>query len=76
MELDADIGRIMDAIRAEAPDTIVIVTADNGAGSMPIPMPEPPRSAARKVQRSKEAGASQAFCGGLATSRQAHGTTR
>ncbi len=31
MELDADIGRIMAAIRAEAPDTIVIVTADNGA---------------------------------------------
>jgi arylsulfatase A-like enzyme len=31
MELDDDIGRIMDAIRAEAPDTIVIVTADNGA---------------------------------------------
>ena len=31
MELDTDIGRIMEAIRAEAPDTIVIVTADNGA---------------------------------------------
>jgi arylsulfatase A-like enzyme len=31
MELDADIGRIMEAIRAEAPNTIVIVTADNGA---------------------------------------------
>ncbi|MGH6990511.1 MAG: sulfatase-like hydrolase/transferase, partial [Stellaceae bacterium] len=31
MELDADIGRIMDTIRTEAPDTIVIVTADNGA---------------------------------------------
>ena len=31
MELDTDIGRIMDAIRAEAPDTIVILTADNGA---------------------------------------------
>ena len=31
MELDADIGRIMDAIRAEAPNTIVILTADNGA---------------------------------------------
>jgi arylsulfatase len=31
MELDANIGRIMDAIRAEAPNTIVIVTADNGA---------------------------------------------
>jgi arylsulfatase A-like enzyme len=31
MELDADIGKIMDTIRASAPDTIVIVTADNGA---------------------------------------------
>ena len=31
MEMDADIGRIMDEIRADAPDTIVIVTADNGA---------------------------------------------
>ena len=31
LELDADIGRVMDAIRAEAPNTIVIVTADNGA---------------------------------------------
>ncbi len=31
MELDDDIGRIMDAIRDVAPDTIVIVTADNGA---------------------------------------------
>jgi arylsulfatase A-like enzyme len=30
-ELDADIGRVMDTIRAEAPNTIVIVTADNGA---------------------------------------------
>ena len=31
LELDADIGRIMDTIRAEAPNTIVILTADNGA---------------------------------------------
>lgn len=31
LELDYNIGRIMDAIRAEAPNTIVIVTADNGA---------------------------------------------
>ena len=31
IEMDANIGRIMDAIRAEAPDTIVIHTADNGA---------------------------------------------
>jgi arylsulfatase len=31
MELDDNIGRIMDTIRAEAPNTIVIVTADNGA---------------------------------------------
>ena len=32
MELDDNIGRVMDAIRAEAPNTIIIVTADNGAG--------------------------------------------
>ena len=31
MELDDDIGRIMEAIRSDAPNTIVIVTADNGA---------------------------------------------
>ena len=31
MELDADIGKVMDAIRQVAPNTIVIVTADNGA---------------------------------------------
>src|SRR5260370_2014123 len=31
MELDADIGKVMDAIRAEAPNTIVILSADNGA---------------------------------------------
>ena len=31
LELDANIGRVMDAIRAEAPDTIVIMTSDNGA---------------------------------------------
>jgi arylsulfatase A-like enzyme len=31
LELDDNVGRIMDAIRAEAPNTIVILTADNGA---------------------------------------------
>jgi arylsulfatase A-like enzyme len=31
MELDADIGRIMDTIREVAPNTIVMVSADNGA---------------------------------------------
>jgi arylsulfatase A-like enzyme len=31
MEMDSNIGKIMDEIRAEAPDTIVIITADNGA---------------------------------------------
>jgi arylsulfatase len=31
MEMDADIGRIIDEIRADAPNTIVILTADNGA---------------------------------------------
>jgi arylsulfatase len=31
MELDSNIGRVMDAIRSAAPNTIVVVTADNGA---------------------------------------------
>jgi len=31
LELDANVGRIMDTIRAEAPDTIVVFTSDNGA---------------------------------------------
>ncbi len=31
MELDSDVGRVMDEIRAVAPDTIVVLTADNGA---------------------------------------------
>jgi arylsulfatase A-like enzyme len=30
-ELDHNIGRVMDAIGAEAPNTIVVLTADNGA---------------------------------------------
>lgn len=31
LELDSNIGQVMDAIRTHAPDTIVILTADNGA---------------------------------------------
>ncbi len=31
LEWDYNVGRIMDEIRADAPDTIVILTADNGA---------------------------------------------
>ena len=31
LELDSNIGRVIDAIRAEAPNTIVVITADNGA---------------------------------------------
>jgi arylsulfatase A-like enzyme len=31
MEMDADIGKIIEELRADAPNTIVILTADNGA---------------------------------------------
>jgi arylsulfatase A-like enzyme len=31
VELDSNIGRVMEAIRKEAPDTIVVITSDNGA---------------------------------------------
>ena len=56
MEFDPDIGRIMAAIRAKAPNTIVVVTADNGAWRMLIRMPAPLRSAARRDRPSKAAG--------------------
>ena len=63
LELDYNVGRIMDLIRAEAPDTIVVLTADNGAWQDAFPMPEPILSAARRAPRSKAAGASPASCG-------------
>jgi len=77
LELDDHIGRILDAIRAEAPDTIVITTADNGAwqdaypdaGTHPFPWNE-------RFRRLKPAGACRALCGGRITSRQAWCTTR
>jgi arylsulfatase A-like enzyme len=31
MELDSHVGQVLDALRAEAPNTIVILTSDNGA---------------------------------------------
>jgi arylsulfatase A-like enzyme len=31
LELDSNIGRVMDAVREHAPNTIVVLTADNGA---------------------------------------------
>ncbi len=31
LELDSNIGRVMDAVREKAPNTIVVLTADNGA---------------------------------------------
>ena len=31
LELDSNVGKVMDAIRAEAPNTIVVLTSDNGA---------------------------------------------
>jgi arylsulfatase A-like enzyme len=31
LEADANVGRLMEAIRAEAPDTIVVLSSDNGA---------------------------------------------
>ena len=60
----------MDAIRAEAPNTIVILTADDGGGWMPIPMPARHHSAVRKGLHLKVAGVSRPSCGGPTTSRR------
>ena len=77
LELDYNIGRIMDAIRAEAPDTIVIVTADNGAwqdaypdaGTMPF-------RGMKKARALKAVGGCRASCGGPGKFRPARSTTR
>ena len=57
LELDSNIGRIMDTIRAEAPNTIVIVTADNGAWQDAWPDAAPRRSVAKRARPSKPDGA-------------------
>jgi arylsulfatase len=58
LELDANIGRVMDAIRAEAPNTIVIITADNGAwqDAWPDAGVTPFRPAAQPLHRHGDAG--------------------
>jgi arylsulfatase A-like enzyme len=76
MELDADIGRIMDAIRAEAPDTIVMVTADNGAWLDAYPDAGTTPFRGEKGSAFKAAGVSPASCGGPAILRRAPATTR
>ena len=47
----------MDAIRAEAPNTIVIFTADNGAWQDAYPDAGTTRSVAKRARRLKAAGA-------------------
>ena len=76
MEMDADIGKVMDAIRAVAPNTIVIVTADNGAWLDAYPDAGRHHSGVRKDLRLKEAGAFRESCGGRTTSRRAYSTMR
>jgi arylsulfatase len=68
IELDADIGRIMDELRTEAPNTIVIVTADNGAWLDAYPDAGTTPSAARRVLPSRADGAFRGSCGGPTTS--------
>ena len=58
LELDDNIGRILDTIREVAPNTIVITTADNGAWRDAYRMPVPIPSRGDKGTRSRLDGAS------------------
>ena len=77
LEMDANIGRIMDAIRAEAPDTIVIHTADNGAwqdawpdaGTTPFRGEKGHRLRRRLPRARHHVGAGQDSCGGGPTTK-------
>ena len=63
IELDSNIGKVMDAIRAEAPDTIVIITADNGAWQDAWPDAGTVRSAAKRVRLLRVVSGCPASCG-------------
>jgi hypothetical protein len=76
MELDADIGKVMDEIRKDAPNTIVIVTADNGAWLDAYPDAGTTPFRGEKARPSKAAGGSRGSCGGPVTFLRAPSTTR
>ena len=63
MELDADIGQVMDTIREVAPNTVVILIADNGAWMDAYPDAGTSRSAARRARPSRPSGGCPASCG-------------
>jgi arylsulfatase len=76
MELDADIGRVMTTLRNEAPNTIVIVTADNGAWLDAYPDAGTTPFRGEKGSPFEAAGACPASCGGLDTFPRVPITTR
>ena len=76
LELDSNIGRIMDAIRAEAPDTIVILTADNGAWQDAWPDAGTHPFRGEKGTAFEAAGACRASCGRRARFRRGRSSTK
>jgi len=76
LELDHNVGRVMDAIRAEAPDTIVVMTPTTAPGRTPGRMRAPRRSVARRARLSKAHSACRASCGRRAASRPGRLSTR
>jgi arylsulfatase A-like enzyme len=69
-------GRVMDEIRADAPNTIVIVTADNGAWLDAYPDAGTTPFRGEKGSPSKAGGVSPASCGGPVTSRLASSSAK
>ena len=63
MELDDNIGKVMDAIRAVAPNTIVVVTADNGAWQDAWPDAGTYLSGVKRARRSRAGGEYRGSCG-------------
>ena len=76
MELDDNIGRIMDAIRAEAPNTIVISPPTTARGRMRIPTAARCRSAGKRDRRLRAVSAFPASCGGRDAIKAGAGTAK
>ena len=76
MEMDDDIGRVVEAIRAESPNTIVILTADNGAWLDAYPDAGTTPFRGEKGSAFEGGCACRVSCGGRARSLPVHTTAK
>ena len=75
LELDNNIEHIINKVRADAPNAVTIVTADNSAWQDAYSDAEATPSVAERLPGFEQAGACRVGCRGLGTFRLARSTT-